>query len=95
MLNRYHENDAANSRAWGRALSGAIELALAEIERIQPADPATACGLAEYILEHCSGQDAQLDGAALEAGALEGSPRYASAQRAWLASRARAQQVAA
>jgi hypothetical protein len=82
-LNHFHQNDAANSRAWGLALAGAIELALAEIERTHTIDPASACCVAEAIIENCAGEDAHLDGAALYAGALEGSPRYRAASLAW------------
>lgn len=96
-LNKFHESDAANSHAWGLALSGPIELALMDIARVCNIDAGSACTIAEAIIENAAGADAFLDIEALYAGALEGSPLYRAANLEWLKQRAAsvAQAVAA
>ncbi len=78
-LNAFHEPNAANSYAWGQRLAGAIELALADLERTRKPTAQQACAIAEAIIENGAGADAFADSVSLYAGALDGSPRYSDA----------------
>ena len=80
----------------GEALSEVIELTLAALERVAPGTrPQDQCAIVETILEGAAGAGHWTGTQWQQAydAALEGSPRYAAAHKAWLASRA--QQVAA
>jgi hypothetical protein len=78
-LNAFHKSDSANSYAWGQRLANAIELALFAAGQVRRLSPADACAIAEAIIENGAGADAHLDGEALYAGALYGSPLYRAA----------------
>lgn len=83
----------------GEALSEVIELTLAALERVSlhATSPANLCAIAETIIEGAGGAGPWYDFEWQEAydAALEGSPRYAAAHKAWLAARAAAGRVAA
>jgi hypothetical protein len=82
----------------GQALSEVIELTLAALERVAPTTSTQdKCCIAEAIIEGApaSASWRAEDWAVVYAGSVLGSPRYAAAQNDWLASRARAAQVAA
>ncbi|HAH11531.1 MAG TPA: hypothetical protein DCL48_15665 [Alphaproteobacteria bacterium] len=75
----------------GETLSEVIELTLAALERVAPGTRVQdLCVIAEAIIEGANGAGVWSCEQWQEAydAALEGSPRYAAAHKAWLAARA-------
>jgi len=83
----------------GKALAEVIEITLAALERVAPTTSASdKCCIAEAIIEGAPEPGADWHHAEWQIvydAARQGSPRYAAANKAWLASRIKAAQVAA